>query len=166
MSDIATLSRAVDAAGVPNNGVWKDERAEYFVHFKPEADATQRQLARQIITALPLRVAKADRHAAVNSAEGVADKLFVSAAGFSWTISNEFLLSALHASLQVTPPLTVDLRDAAGTLRTVSFSQLLQIIAALVGRLSLVRSAAATKRVQVDAATTVEQVNAVDLTMP
>lgn len=166
MSDITVLSRAVDAAGIPNNGVWRDEKADYFVHFKPEATDVHRTTAQQIIDGLPLAVAKDDKSQELITSKTDALVNDVSDIGAEWKVNTEFLLSIVGALLSVPPPTEVTLYDANEVLRTVSISELQKIIATTLNRTSAIRELASSKQTQIDAATTAQDVQAVDTTMP
>lgn len=166
MSDIAILLEAVNAAGIPNNGVWKNEMAEYFVHFKPEATDAHRTTAQQLIDGLPLAVAKDDKsqELIVSKTDALVNE--VSEIGSEWKVNTEFLLALIGALLSVPMPTEVTLYDANEVLRTVPITDLQKIIATILNRTSTIRELASSKQAQIDAATTEQDVQAVDPTIP
>lgn len=166
MSDITTLSEAVDAAGIPNDGVWKSENADYFVHFKPEATDDHRTTAQRLIDGLPLAVAKDDKSQELITSKTSALVSEVSEIGSEWKVNTEFLLALIGALLSVPPPTEVTLYDANEVLRTVPITDLQKIISTTLNRTAAIRELASSKQAQIDAATTEQDVQAVDTTMP
>lgn len=166
MSDITILLEAVNAAGIPNSGVWKSENAEYFVHFKLEATDVHRAIAQQIIDGLPLAVAKDDKSQELVTSKTSALVSEVSEIGSEWKVDTEFLLTLIGALLSVPMPTEVTLYDANEVLRTVPITDLQKIIATTLNRTSTIRELASSKQAQIDAATTAQDVQAVDTTMP